>query len=75
VRRLGFGLVSYDYEDIPDDEKAFSPDGKRAAAWYVAGRKQDLYDVETDYHVVVWDVAIRKAVWRRVYGYSTSNPP
>lgn len=56
MRRTGFG-VQLDYDDVPPGELRLSPDGKRAAAWWVGRTREDRYDEDTVYEVAVWDVA------------------
>jgi hypothetical protein len=53
---------SYDYDDSSDDAKIFSPDRKRAAAWYVSRHKADLFDDDTTYEIKVWNVATHNQV-------------
>ena len=56
MRRTGFG-TDYDYDDLPDEQKTFSDDGTRAAAFWVARQRSDLHDDDTVYYIAVWDAA------------------
>lgn len=63
IRIHGLGR-EFDYEDIPDGEKVFSRDGRRAAAWYISRHREDRYDDDTDYAIVVWDTATHAPIAR-----------
>jgi hypothetical protein len=59
-------------DQVPEKDRKISPDGKRVAAWFVAGQSEDRYDWDTSYHVAVWDAATKEevAVFYRCYNVS-----
>ena len=54
--------IDLDYDAIPESELVFSPDRKRAAAWWISDQHSDLWDSDTSYAIRVWNVATRNKV-------------
>ena len=56
-----------------DLKKIISPDGRKAASWYVSRQRSDRFDNDTDYEVVVFDVATKQKLDSWSYSYDISH--
>ncbi|MCY3414978.1 MAG: hypothetical protein INQ03_25230 [Candidatus Heimdallarchaeota archaeon] len=49
----------YTYHDIADKYKIFADDGTKAAYFYISRHRQDRFDDDTDYTIIVWDMTTK----------------
>lgn len=68
ARHTGFGN-QYDFDEAPG-KKVFSPDGKRAAAYWIGRKHEDRYDLDVTYDIYEWDVASKERVASYTRGYT-----
>jgi len=63
ARRIGFD-VSLDLHEVPDAQRAPSPDGARIAGWWIASERGGHEEDKTVYGIAVWDAlrAVRKDI-------------
>jgi hypothetical protein len=61
------------YTKIDPKELRFSADRKRAATFYVSHHREDRYDDDTLYEIVVYDVAAEKEILVECRAYNVSH--
>jgi hypothetical protein len=61
------------YDDVDPEDLCFSADGRRAAAWYVSRHREDRYDDDTNYQIVVWDAKTKEELKVFYRGYDVSH--
>jgi hypothetical protein len=66
-------LAERSYTQINPKELRFSADRKRAATFYVSHHREDRYDDDTLYEIVVYDVAAEKEILVRHRAYNVSH--
>lgn len=61
----GFGR-QLDFEDVSAKDLIYSQDQQRAVTWHVSRHREDRFDEDTDFEIIVFDVSTKTAI-KRLY--------